>query len=948
MKYTPLLAALLFPCTALAAVKPAESPLLPVEQFTLDNGLRVVFHVDRSDPVVAVALAAHVGSARELPGRTGFAHLFEHLYFLDSENLGPGGLDKLSARVGGSGANGNTNRDLTVYHQEVPNDALEKMLWADADKLGYFINTVTGSVVAKEIQVVKNEKRQSYDNQPYGFSEEVLSAAMYPAGHPYSHTVIGSLADLDAAKLADVQAFNRRWYVPNNTTLVVAGDFDTAQARAWIEKYFGGIPRGADAPRAQPQPAVLAQSRSLVFEDDFAQLPELTLAWPAMELTSPDLQPMRVLLDLLAQGKDSPLHSTLVDELKLTSEVGAQLYSTELAGEAYLTVRGFEGTDLDRVQAGLDAGLARFGKAGVDPQALARVKTLLEKDFLGNLSDVEDKAQLIARFDALAGRADFGDEQLRRLRAVSADDVMRVYRQYLQGKPRIATSFVPRGQVALALEGAEPAQVVKEKIVQGAEAEIDAQRDRRDFARTPSSFDRTVEPPSGPTPQVRLPAIWNATLADGLRVSGIESRELPLVAFELAFDGGRLFDDPAQPGAMNLLSRLFTRGTAKRTPAELENALKSLGAEVEVRAEKERTVVAGSTLARNFDATMALLREMLLEPRWDADELALAKSATVSEIQSNRAEPDYVAARVMDTVTYGPGHVLSRDPLGTEASVAALTMDDLRAAYARAFAPEIARLRLVGAIDEAAATAALASLGAQWKAGNAQAPHAAMAATPAKAALYFYDIPDAKQSMLLFGGPALRRADPDFHAATVMNYILGGGGFASRLTQQLREGKGYTYGIRSRFTGGRDLGTFAIESPVRSNVTLEAAQLVRQIVSDYGATFTDADLDVTKSFLTRSRARAFESLDGKLQVLANIGDFGLPVDYVEREGRTIEAMTVARIQELAAKYLQPDRMTYIVVGDKATQAARLEALGVGAAIQANGLLEEGQQAKSGD
>jgi zinc protease len=940
MKSTFLAAMLLCPCVATAADKPAEAPLLPVEQYTLPNGLRVVFHVDRSDPVVAVALAAHVGSAREVPGRTGFAHLFEHLYFLDSENLGPGGLDKLSARVGGSGANGNTNRDITVYHQEVPNDALEKMLWADADKLGYFINTVTDSVVAKEIQVVKNEKRQSYDNQPYGYSEEVLSGALYPAGHPYSHTVIGSLADLDAAALDDVKAFNRRWYVPNNTTLVVAGDFDTAQARAWIDKYFGEIPRGADTPRAQPQPAPLASSRSLVLEDDFAQLPELTLAWPAVPMTDADLQPMRVLLSLLADGKDAPLHATLVDELKLTSEVGQFLYATELAGEAYLTVRGFEGTDLDRVQAGLDAGLARFERNGVDPQALARVKTQLEKDFLGNLTDVEDKAQLIARFDVLAGRADFADEQLRRLRAVSADDVLRVYRKYLKDQPRIATSFVPKGKAALALEGAEPAQVVKERIVQGAEAEIDAHRDRRDFARTPSSFDRTVEPPSGPAPQVRLPTIWNATLANGLPVSGIESRELPLVAFELAFDGGRLFDDPARPGAMNLLSRMFTRGTARRTPAELENALKSLGAEVKVEVGNERTVITGDTLSRNFDATLALVREMLLEPRWDADELALAKSATVSEIQSNRAEPDAVAARVMDVVTYGPGSVLSRDALGTEASVAALSMDDLRNLHERVFAPGNARLRVVGAIDEDAATAALAPLGAAWKALAVDAPRATMPATPAKAALYFYDIPDAKQSMLLFGGPALRRADPDYHPATVLNYILGGGGFASRLTQELREGKGYTYGIRSRFTGGRDLGTFAIQSPVRSNVTLEAAQLVKQIVTDFGRTFTDADLEVTKSFLTRSRARAFETNDSKLQVLANIGDYGLPVDYVEREGRTIEAMTVARIRELAAKYLQPDRMTYVVVGDRATQAARLEALGVGEPIPANALLDD--------
>jgi zinc protease len=923
---------------AFAAQAPDDKPLLPVESFTLPNGLRVVFHVDRSDPIVAVALAAHVGSAREVPGRTGFAHMFEHLFFLDSENLGAGGLDKLSARVGGSGANGNTNRDVTVYHQAVPSDALEKMIWAEADKLGYFINTVTPAVVAKEIQVVKNEKRQSYDNQPYGQTEVILGEALYPEAHPYHHTVIGSLADLDAAELADVHAFYKRWYVPNNATLAIAGDFDTAQARAWVEKYFGEIPRGADVARPEPMPATLAATRSLVHEDAFAQLPELTLAWPAVHYTHPDAMALEVLMGLLTEGKESPLDATLVDGLKLTDEVAGQTYLSELAGEAYLSVRAFDGVDLDQVRAGIDRGFARFEEEGVDGDALARVKTMREKGFLEALEYLEAKAQRIARLDATTGRPDYVEEDLRRLRAVTAQDVLRVYGTYLKGRAHVATSFVPKGQLALALEGAEKAAVVEEAIVQGAEAEVDAKADTAKFERTPSSFDRTVEPPSGATPAVRMPQLWNATLANGLAVSGIESRELPLVAFELSIDGGRLFDDATKPGASNLLATMLTRGTARRTTAELENALKSLGAQVEVHAEDERFVVSGSTLSRNFAATLALVEEILLAPRWDAAELELAKAATTAQIQSNRAEPDVLAARVLDVVTWGKGHVLAQDPLGTEASVAALAMDDLRAVHARAFAPGNARLRIVGAVARDEATAALASLAGAWK-GEGEERRTVMPAPPATPTLYFYDVPEAKQSMLLFGAPALRRGDADYYPATVANYILGGGGFASRLTQQLREGKGYTYGIRSRFTGGRDLGWFTITSPVRSNVTLEAAQLVKQIVDDYGATFTDADLELTKSFLTRSRARAFESSDAKLAVLANIGDYGLPADYVAREAAIVDAMTVARIRELAAKYLQTGHMTFVVVGDAATQAQRLEALGVGPVVPANGLLE---------
>ncbi|MDX1754240.1 MAG: pitrilysin family protein, partial [Salinimicrobium sediminis] len=252
------------------------------ETFTLDNGLKVIFHVDRSDPVVAVALTSHVGSSREKEGRTGFAHLFEHLLFLESENLGKGGLDKLSARIGGSGANGSTSRDRTNYFQTVPNDALEKMLWAEADKLGYFINTVTEPVLAKEKQVVKNEKRQSVDNRPYGHTQYVIDKNLYPKDHPYNWQVIGSLEDLQNATLGDVKEFFNRWYVPNNVILTVAGDFDKDQAKGWVEKYFGEIKRGPAIPELKKQPANLQQTKKLYYEDNFARLPELTYAWPTV------------------------------------------------------------------------------------------------------------------------------------------------------------------------------------------------------------------------------------------------------------------------------------------------------------------------------------------------------------------------------------------------------------------------------------------------------------------------------------------------------------------------------------------------------------------------------------------------------------------------------------------------------------------------------------------
>ncbi len=915
----------------------ASGVLIPVETYKLPNGLSVVFHVDRSDPVVAVVLAAHVGSAREEPGRTGFAHLFEHLFFLDSENLGTGGLDRMSARIGGSGANGSTSRDVTDYLQTVPNDALEKMIWAEADKLGYFINTVTDPVLAKEKEVVKNEKRQSVDNEPYGHTDFVVSQALYAADHPYSWPVIGSLADLDAATLDDVKGFYRRWYTPDNATLVIAGDFDTAQARGWIEKYFGEIASGPGVAAPATRAATLSADVRLMHEDAFAQLPELGLVWPTVERTHPDRAALDVLLELLTDGKEAPLTAVLVDEKKLTSDVSAFLYSSQIAGEARLSVRAFDGVDLDAVRAALDEGFTRFETRGVDPAALERVKTSAEAGFYSSLDSVLGKGSALARYDVYGGSP---DADLAALRAVTAQDVMRVYQAYIADRPAVVTSFVPRGQVELAVAESAVAPVVEEAIVQGAEAAVDPRAEQATYTRTPSSFDRTVEPPSGPAPVITPPVIWSADLPNGLKVSGIQNAEIPLATFQISIDGGRLFDDLEEPGAANLVARMFDRGTATKTPAELENALKALGASVRASAGSERFVISGQTLDRNLPATLALVEEMLLQPRWNEAELTLAKAAVTAEIQDARSQPGALAARVMNLVSFGEDHILSTSGLGTEASVAALTMEDLKQFQSRNLAPGLARLYVVSPGDQASVTAAVAGLGQNWTARDVTVPTYPAPAPPAMARLYVYDVPDAKQSTLLFGYPALRRADPDYYAATVMNYRLGGGGFASRLTQQLREGQGYTYGVRSGFQGGARYGEFQLSSPVRTNVTLEAAQLARSIMADYGDTFTEEDLDVTRSAVSKSRARAFETATAKIGVLASVGEYGLPTDYLSREAAVIDALTVEQVKALADRYIRPDAMTYVVVGDAATQAERLKALGVGEPVLMNTVLEE--------
>ena len=919
-----------------AAQTAANGPSFKVdfEKFTLPNGLQVIFHVDRSDPVVAVSLTAHVGSAREKAGRTGFAHLFEHLLFLESENLGKGGLDKLTARIGGSGANGSTSRDRTNYLQTVPKDALEKMLWAEADKLGWFINTVTEPVLAKEKQVVKNEKRQGVDNNPYGHTSYVIDKALFPADHPYNWQVIGSLEDLDNAKLEDVKEFFRRWYVPNNVTLTVAGDFDTAQAKKWVEKYFSEIRRGEDITPLQKRPGVVKETVKLYHEDNFANVPELTMAWPTVEDYNPDSYALDVLSSYLSRGKRAPFYKVIVEERKLAPNVNIFNSTSELAGNLELSVRAYPDKDLDEVAAAVSEAFARFEREGISEKDLSRIKAGQETQFYNSLSSVLGKGVQLTQYNIFAGDPGFAEQDIKNILAVTPADVMRVYQKYVKGRNFVATSFVPKGKPALALEGSKKAEVVEEKIVQGAEKAVDPNA-AATYQRTPSSFDRTIEPPYGPAPEVKVPAVWTDKLSNGMRVFGIENNEVPLVQFEIAIDGGLLMDDIKKVGVANLTARMMTQGTARRTPEELEEAIQQLGAAINVSAGTEDVRISVNTLAKNYSKTLELVQEILLEPRWDAKEFELTKQAVLSQIRQQQANPNAIAQNNFQMLIYGKDNIRSRSPLGTSESVNAITLDDLKAFYAANLSPSIARMNVVGALNKAAVVKSLDGLARSWKAKKVTVPAYATPAPPAKSQVYFYDVPDAKQSVLRFGYPALAATDKDFYPATVMNYILGGGGFASQLTQQLREGKGYTYGINSNFAGTKSAGAFTIASGVRTNVTLESAQLVKNILLDYGKNYNDNDLETTKGFLVKSNARAFETAGAKLNMLENVGKYGWKPTYVKDRELIVRNVTVQQIKDLSAKYLDANKMIWLVVGDAKTQLPRLRELGFGEPVLLN-------------
>lgn len=904
------------------------------EQFTLNNGLHVIFHIDRSDPVVAVALTSHVGSAREKNGRTGFAHLFEHLLFLESENLGKGGLDKMSARIGGAGANGSTSRDRTNYYQTVPKDALEKMIWAEADKLGFFINTVTEPVLAKEKQVVKNEKRQSYDNRPYGNTGAVIDKNLYPIDHPYNWEVIGSLEDLQNASLQDVKDFYNRWYVPNNVTLTIAGDFDTNQAKAWVQKYFGEIRRGQDIPIMEKQLVTLAQTKKLYHEDNFARLPRLTIAWPSVYQYHPDSYALEVLATYLSKGKKAPLYKKLVDEKKLTDNISFFQYNAEIAGQYMLEITAFDKTNLNLVMNGIEAAFKDFEANGISQKDLDRIKAGQETNFYTGLASVNGKGFQLAQYEIFAGSPEFINKDVKNILAVTAADVMRVYNTYVKGKPFIAASFVPKGQTNLVVTGSTKATIVEEKIVDGKEDAFDASI-AASYKKTPSSFDRTIEPQYGESPNVTLPKVWKQKLSSGLNVIGIENNEVPLVTFQLQIKGGLLLEEVSKIGVSNMLAELLTKGTKNKTPEALEIAIESLGASITAAADGESIIISGNTLAKNYNQTIQLVEEILLEPRWDEKEFNLIKESAHNQVVQQKGDPNTIARIEYRKLIFGKEAILSHNPIGDENTINAITLQDLKQYYSLNFSPSIANFQIVGAISQKEITNSLATINTNWKSKKVNFPPVIIAEAPTTSKVYFYDVPGAKQSVLRIGYCALAATDSDFYPLEIVNYRLGGGSFASQLTQQLREGKGYTYGIGSSFDGSTLKGPFAIYSGVRSNVTYESVALIKTILEQYGEKFSENDLDVTKSYLIKSNARAFETLSSKLKMLYDISNYNFPNDYAKKQEQTVKNITVEQIKKLANQYLNPNRMIYLIVGDAETQLKKLDQLGFGTPILLN-------------
>ena len=873
----------------------------------------------------------HVGSNREKLGRTGFAHFFEHMSFNDSENAPVGANRKLIPEWGGS-RNGGTWNDATIYYEVVPKDAFEKIMWIDSDRFGYMINTVTESALEREKQVVKNEKRERVDNAPYGFTNEVIRKNLYPEGHPYNWTVIGALPDLQAATLEDVKEFYHQYYGAGNATLVIAGDIDIAQTKTLVQQWFGEIKRGPEVKALPPMPVSLEETKSVYFPDNFATLPEIRMIFPTVEQYHADEAALNILGQLLSGNKTSPLYQVLVEQKKLAPGITSNQSSSEIAGEFVFRVRANAGVDLDSVKLAIEAGIDLFENNGFKDNELTRIKAKLETDLYRGIETVLNKAFTLVIDNEFTGDPAHIIKSAEQTNAVTQEDVMRVYNKYLKGKHYVMTSFVPKDELQLMVDGAEKASVYEEEVVSGVASEEVGQGEQAEYEKTITRHDRS-EPEFGEVPLFSMPDIWTTKLEKtGINILGVKNSEIPLVTFDITIDGGHWLDPFDKSGVSSLLASLMMQGTSNRTAAEFEEAIELLGASIQINSGAEEIRVTASCLANNFEASVALVEEILLEPRWDELEFKRLKQALETRLKGNEANPTAIAFNNFSKLIYGDKHIMGIPAIGTIETVQSISLDDLKAFYHENLSASMASIHVVGFVDQEQVVRAFDGIDKRWEAKQVAKPSYELPENSLAGNLYFIDVPNSKQSTLILGRLALSASDVDYNNLDFANEILGGGS-AGKLMQILRIEKGYTYGAYSFLREYREVSPFIAYSRVRANATKQSMDIIVDLLENYGSSFSEEDVAITKNKILKGNTRAFESMNAKLGIIRNISKYGKSLKYLEDDQDELMNLTLEDFTSIINRHITEDQMVYLIVGDKASQWDEINQLGKGKPVE---------------
>ena len=891
------------------------APSIPFEKYRLANGLEVILAQDRTLPLVAIDIWYHVGAANEEPGRTGFAHLFEHMMFTGSKHIARGVADKLLESAGATDSNASTSFDRTNYFDTVPSNQLALALWTHADRMGYLLDSLDQAALSNQQDVVRNERRQSYENRPYGVVDEALFHALFPPGHPYRPAIIGSHLDIQAAGLADVRDFFKRYYRPNNATLTLVGDFDAAAAKRLVQKYFGSFKRGPDvAAPAVTTPALTSETRIVV--SDRIELERLDLAW----LTAPKFKPgdaeLAIAGYILAGGKSSRLYKKLVYDLQVAQDVSAGQDAYALTSIFEIEAVARSGHTAAELQPLIDAELDRLAAEPPSSAEVERARNQVERTLYQSLQKVGGsggRADLLNMYNHYTGDPGYLPKDIERYARVTPADVQRVVRDHLRKDSRVVVLAV-RGDKKLDPDPPAPAVA----------------RNRGTESINADERWRNVTPRGGAARVPVLPSPQTFTLANGLKVLYLERPSLPIVSAQLVVDGGLGAGDPSLPGLSDFTASMLEEGTATRSSQQLSDELERLGASYASQTLRDVTSLEIDSLARNFPESLALLADMAQHPAFPAEEIERQRKARLSAIAESRENGGALADVALARALYGPAHPYGSSAVGTEASVQRIGETDLRSVWQRQFRPDKAALIVVGALDGARLKALVEQQWGAWApASGTRVTEAAVRPVTSHARVIVVDLPDAPQTELRIGRIGTVRTTPDFAALQVLNEAFGGA-FTSRLNLDLREDKGYTYAIGSRFRYGRLPSPFVIRTAVRSDVSAPAvAEMLLQLKRVATSPLGGDELQRARSSLTRSLPGSFETNEATAGSFAELFAYSLPLDYYRGLPARFNAVSVRSLKSLAQRYLDPAAMVVIAVGDRRNLESSLQTLDLG-------------------
>jgi len=866
-------------------------------KFVLDNGLTVIVHEDHKAPIVAVNTWYHVGSKNEKPGKTGFAHLFEHLMFGGSEHSQTRYIDSME-RIGATDLNGTTNADRTNYFENVPTSALELTLWLESDRMGHLLGSFDEKTLTLQRGVVQNEKRQG-ENQPYGVTRQLITQNTYPAGHPYSWTTIGEMKDLDAASMDDVKEWFRTYYGPSNVVLVLAGDIDLKTAKEKVQKYYGDIPPGPPVAHHEVWVAKMAGTHRQKVQDRVPQA-RIYKIWNIPQYGSPEADYLDLVSDVLSSGKSSRFYKRLVYDDQIATDANAFVGLSEIGGQFRVQATARPGQSLGQVEKELDQELARFLKDGPTAEELARVKAQYEANFIRGIERIGGfggKSDRLAQSQVFLGSPDAYKNSLKRVREATADDLKNVANRWLSdGVYILEVNSFP------------------------------------DYKADANGADRSKAPAPGAPPELKLPKLQRSTLSNGIKVVLAERHEVPLVNFTLAFDAGYAADQLAAPGTASMAMAQLTAGTKTLNAFQISDKQELLGAQINGFSNLDLSGVHLSSLKSKLDDSLALYADVILNPSFPQSDFDLQKKQTLAGIKREENAPVAAALRLMPGLLYGTDHAYG-NPLtgsGTIASVSKLTREDLVRFHDAWFKPNNGTLIIVGDTTLAEVTPKLEKLFSGWKSGGVPKKNVKTVNIPAKSSVYLVDRPGALQSVIVAGVVAPPENNPKEIAIEAMNDGLGGN-FGARLNMNLREDKHWSYGASMRFWDARGQRPYLAIAPVQTDKTKESLVEMNKEFHDVVGSrpLTQEELEKIQANETLSLPGSRETQNAVSNSIVDLVQFGLPDDYYETYAGKVRALKPSDLAEAANQIVKPNQMTWVIVGDRAKIEAGIHELNLG-------------------